>query len=309
MQFDFIIPGDLNAKTGGYLYDKRLIEAAKSFGVTLNHRQQSTVIPALIDGLALPYASLTIPFIALIHHPLALEAGLTKEAQHQLYDLEKAALAKARHVIVTSPLTAETLIKDYAVLKEHLTIALPGTPAMPKNRGENPLNFLCIGSLIPRKNYPFLIEVLKELSLNWHLDIVGGDHYDPKETSKIKALCDNRITLHGIQTNLETYYENCGIFLMPSLYEGYGMVMGEALKSGCAIISTNGGALKETLPKEAGIHINVNDKAALKQAILTMQNKQIRNQYREKAFIAGQKLPTDHHCAKIVTDTLKKVFI
>jgi glycosyltransferase involved in cell wall biosynthesis len=307
VQFDFVIPGDINAKTGGYLYDKRLIEAALSFGVTLNHVQKPSKI-ALIDGLALPQITLDHPFIALIHHPLALETGLSLEEQKRLYSLEKAALAKASHIIVTSPITAEILVRDYAVSRETLSVALPGTPEIPRNRGENPLNFLCVGSLIPRKNYPFLIEALKELDLDWHLDIVGGDHYDPAETVKIKALCDHRVTLHGTQDNLNPFYEDAGVFLMPSLYEGYGMVMGEALKAGCAIISTDGGALKDTLPTSCGIHVPVNDKAALKAAILDMQNSQTRHNYREKAFQAGQLLPSDATCAKIITDIIKRVF-
>jgi glycosyltransferase involved in cell wall biosynthesis len=304
--FDFVIPGDINAKTGGYLYDKRLIEAAFAFGVTLQYVQSPRGI-ALIDGLALPLITLDHPFIALIHHPLALETGLSLEEQKRLYALEKAALAKASHIIVTSPITAEILVKDYAVSRETLTVALPGTPEMPRNRGENPLNFLCIGSLIPRKNYPFLIETLNELDLAWHLDIVGGDHYDPAETAKIKAQCDHRVSLHGTQDDLAPFYEHAGVFIMPSLYEGYGMVMGEALKAGCAIISTDGGALRDTLPAGCGIHVPVNDKQALKRAIITIQDKQTRNNCREKAFQAGQLLPSDATCAKIITDVIKKV--
>ena len=68
----------------------------------------------------------THPLIALVHHPLALETGVSAKDAVALRTSERAAL-RARGVIVTSPSTARTLAADYGVSAERITVAPPGT--------------------------------------------------------------------------------------------------------------------------------------------------------------------------------------
>jgi NAD(P)H-hydrate repair Nnr-like enzyme with NAD(P)H-hydrate dehydratase domain len=131
------VPGDLATPTGGYGYDRRMIAelqrlgwridvvllgdgfprpsaAQKAFAdkalaaVEGNH-------PVVIDGLALgvlPEAAASVrakrPLVALIHHPLALETGLSATDADAMRISERAALASASTVIVTSAPTAMT---------------------------------------------------------------------------------------------------------------------------------------------------------------------------------------------------------
>jgi hypothetical protein len=79
-------------------------------------------IPVVVDGLALgalPEAAERIarraPLVALVHHPLALEAGLSPADSRKLFESECKALAAARSVIVTSRATGKRLNADYDV--------------------------------------------------------------------------------------------------------------------------------------------------------------------------------------------------
>ena len=102
--------------------------------------------PIVIDGLALgvlPEAAKTLaathPVVALVHHPLALESGITAAAATALAASERRALAAVRHVITTSPSTRRALIADYGVAAASVTVALPGNDpvaASPRPRRE-----------------------------------------------------------------------------------------------------------------------------------------------------------------------------
>ena len=151
----FAVPGRLDQPTGGYAYDRRVIAELRRRGCDIDivdlgegfprptgatTREALTRLmqvpvgrPIVIDGLAfgvLPEAAVVLrpthPVIALVHHPLALEAGLTREQAQELRASERAALAAARLVIVTSAATARLLAADYDVLPGAITIALPG---------------------------------------------------------------------------------------------------------------------------------------------------------------------------------------
>src|ERR1700741_5309851 len=105
----FAIPGDITLATGGYVYDRRVLALLPEWGISAQHLAlpggfpdpsardldetrkllqgvpEQTII--LADGLAygaLPadlIASITSPIVALVHHPLCLEAGLAKSRQ------------------------------------------------------------------------------------------------------------------------------------------------------------------------------------------------------------------------------------
>src|SRR6202012_6061905 len=91
---------------------------------------------AVIDGLALGVLDREVlhhadrlNIVALVHHPLALESGLSAKAQTDFRRSERSALKCARAVIVTSRITARGLVQDYDVPPERITVACPGTDA------------------------------------------------------------------------------------------------------------------------------------------------------------------------------------
>src|SRR6185437_1204219 len=122
--------------------------------------------PIIADGLALgalPEAARRLRanhiLIALVHHPLALETGLTEAQADILRASEKAALAAAKHVVVTSRATAQRLVADYSIPEDKITVARPGNDVVPAARGsrDGAVKILSVGALVPRKGFDVLV--------------------------------------------------------------------------------------------------------------------------------------------------------
>ncbi|MBO0763872.1 MAG: glycosyltransferase, partial [Hyphomicrobiaceae bacterium] len=280
----FAIPGDITLRTGGYIYDRRVLALLPAAGVRAEHlplpggypsptpddlaataRAFSDLPPdtvLLVDGLAygaMPpdvISQARCPIVALVHHPLCLEAGLPVERQVDLNASESAALALASHVIVTSPTTARTLTAEFSVPAEKITVAEPGTDKAGRVRPRHPIQMrhgprlLAAGSIVPRKGYDILVRALARLChLDWHLTIAGDPDRSPETAAALEAQIRrsglrDRIELAGVVDThtLAKLYRQADVFVTASLYEGYGMVLSEALARGLPIVATTGGA-------------------------------------------------------------------
>ena len=127
--------------------------------------------PIVLDGLALgvlPDVAAELasrnPLLALVHHPLALEWGLSANQADGLRRSEQAALAAAREVVVTSPATAKLVAADYGV-PGRITVARPGSDPAPRSTGsqsEIP-HLLSVGAVVPRKGFDVLVAALARL--------------------------------------------------------------------------------------------------------------------------------------------------
>ena len=334
----FAIPGDIDTPTGGYGYDRRLLSALPSFGVDVKHvelpagfpnpsleeceavAKGAAQLPAdatlLIDGLAYGAFSkdmveaIAQRIIALVHHPLALETGLSKERQEELAQSERAALALADHVIVTSAVTKRILEDDYGVPGKSISVAEPGTdPAQRATGTGTPMQLLCVGTVTPRKGYHVLVEALEGLKeLDWRLTIAGANDRDEEATSALrsqiaKAGFEDRVTLSGVvvPATLERFYESTDVFVMPSLFEGYGMVLGEAMARGLPIVCTTGGAAAETVPDAAAIKVAPSDAEGLARALESLlTEKKLRAKLADASWEAGRQLPTWNETARRV---------
>src|SRR4030095_15060282 len=97
--------------------------------------------------------------IALVHHPLSLETGLSPERARAMFESERAALAFAHGVITTSRATARTLPADFSVPPSRIAVVEPGTDPAPLAAGTRgkALSLLCVGSVTPRKGHRVLI--------------------------------------------------------------------------------------------------------------------------------------------------------
>lgn len=237
----------------------------------------------LIDGLALgaipelvAAERTRLHIVALVHHPLADEAGLAPERAAVLRASEQAALAAVRRIVVTSSATRRRLV-EMGLDAERIGVIEPGTDPAPlaHRAGRAPLQLLCVGTLIPRKGHRFLIEALARLrDERWHLTVVGSLTRDPETSARVRAQIDalglqDRITLTGELDDaaLEQRYQNADLFVLPSLYEGYGMAFAEALARGLPIVGSGAGAVRETVPPEAGLLVEPGSSQALAAAL------------------------------------------
>ncbi len=343
LQATFAIPGDLNTRTGGYIYDQTVLglmplqqvdvdhcELAASFpfpstedlAATAQLLRQARPGPLLVDGLAfgvLPpelLKRLGRPVTALVHHPLGLEAGMTVQQQAQLLDSEKKALTCAAHVIVTSPATRQTLLQDFAVPDHKITVAEPGTAqaSRAKGSGQSYQVMIAVGAIIPRKGYDVLVEALAGLpDRDWSVTIIGSKERDVPTASRLQA----QIDAAGLSTHVKCAgefapedmakaYDRADVFLMPSHYEGYGMALADAMAHGLAIIATTGGAAAQTVPDNAAIKIPPGDANALREAISALlASAPQRQRLADASYAAAQSLPRWTDTARIIADVLK----
>lgn len=308
----FAVPGSLDQPTGGYTYDRHVIAGLRQRGCEVGiidlgdgfpRPMPETVRAALrrlrrvpagqsivVDGLALgvlPEAAAALRLshrvIALVHHPLALESGLTPMEAAALRDSERAALGAVSRVVVTSPATRRILMADYGIPAEKIAVALPGTEPVagaavaPKIAGGT-VNLLAVGAVVPRKGYDVLIEALDRVAeLDWQLVIAGDCKRDRATAQDLATTIARkrlapRVSLAGVVSEqaLTGLYREADVFVLASRFEGYGMAYAEAIAHGLPVIGTRTGAVPDTVPAGAGILVPPDDPAALAAALRAM---------------------------------------
>jgi glycosyltransferase involved in cell wall biosynthesis len=340
----FAYPGDLSLKTGGYAYDRKVIQGLISAGwnvdllplgdgfpVPTEARlwEASRALSALpdgtlviIDGLAFGVLDawardhLTrLRIVALVHHPLALETGLSEAAQERLRHSERAALASVRHVIVTSPMTARELATNYEVDPGNITVALPGTEKVVATEGANPVpQILSVGTLSLRKGHDVLLGALKAVEdLNWQATIIGSKTLDPTTSEALERQLEalqlgERVQFVGELADTGPYFGGADIFALASRYEGYGMVFAEALAAGLPIVACHAGAVPEVVPADAGFLVPVDDVSAFANALRRLLSDAAERQARASASrVAGARLPSWNDTAQIISDALDRI--
>ncbi len=347
MRIAFIVPGKLDQPTGGYQYDKNIIACWRNNGVLVkvislpgqyplpdrHDRQHAIQIceelgefdHVVVDGLAgggspkmLELLSLKAPVVSLIHHPLCLENGLSSRKQQLLERTEREGLAFTRGAITTSRATAATVVERFGLDPKSVKVAEPGV-----NRGSvaepwktGPVRLICVASLTERKGHRFLVEALAQLKgLDWKLDCYGSEQYDAKLSNCLKQQVshyglEDHICFHGAiaPMQLEQAYTKAHIFVLPSLYEGYGMVLAEAIVRGLPIISTTAGAIPQTVPGNCGMLVEPGSSNALARAIRSLvSDHDLRQQYRDATMSAASAFPDWQQSADMFLTHLKEL--
>lgn len=348
----FAFPGDLSTPTGGYIYDRRMVAGLEQLGwnvqlvslgegfpfpepETVFHARQTLLdltpgTPLVMDGLALGVLPDLVeevarrhPVIALIHHPLAFESGLSRERVEAFKASETRALRFVSQVIVTSPATARDLVQAFGVQSELIQVVLPGTAAPPVSFQKNQtafletstssaqptsaLRLLSVGSIVPRKGFDVLLAALQPLSaFDWTLTIAGDDTRDEQAPAQLKRDVarfgfESRVRVLGAvdEERLEALYQQADLFVLASRFEGYGMAYAEALARGLPVIGTTGGAIPETVPSDAGLLVEPGHVESLTDALRRLiQDAELRDRLAQGARKAALRQPTWENSAQ-----------
>lgn len=339
-----VVPGSIEQRTGGYIYDGRIRDGLAANGFTVGVHELAGRFPladrfareaalevvqdlrtggalAVIDGLALPAFEacrewLPRRWVALVHHPLPLETGLSEQARTRFASIEGALLPDAARIIVTSPSTRRDLA-TYDVDPARIGVVVPGTdpaPLAPGSGGDETV-LLSVGTLTARKGHRVLIEALKTLSdRRWRLICCGSETRDPATAAAVRgavsgAGLDDRVTFLGEvePAALEEAYARADLLVSASHHEGYGMALGEALARGLPVVSTTGGAPAETVPERAGVLVPPGDAEALALALgRFLDQPGLRRALRAGAVAARRHLPTWQQQAALFAAELGK---
>jgi glycosyltransferase involved in cell wall biosynthesis len=350
----FAIPGSLDRRTGGTIYDRKVLAALRESGWRVEILSWPEAFPfpsqgdraevasslaavpddalVLIDGLALG----TLPdlarremnrlrLVALVHHPLALETGLSPTVAAAFASQEKHALTAVRHVIVTSETTATILRDTFGVPPRMITVALPGVDRpqqlemtnRPSTMGDtDPLRIFSMGSISPRKAHHVLVEALGHIkALDFTCAIAGDLTRDPQTATALQT----QIRLLGLQERVQllgevsehqaaTRYAAADIFALASVYEGYGMVFAEAQAHGLPIVATTGGAIPEVMPRSAGLLVPPHDANAFAEALRALiTDPQLRESLAAGSRAAGLRLQGWDQTAAAIAIALESV--
>lgn len=107
---------------------------------------------------------------------------------------------------------------------------------------------LCVGTIEPRKNLERVISAFQKLnSVNTTLIIAGN----PGWGNKIAQLVNMKVIGFVPETDLPALYSGAVCFVYPSLYEGFGLPVLEAMGSGCPVVTSDRGSIKEITGKVA----------------------------------------------------------
>ena len=340
----FILPGPI-ARTGGYIYDRRMIDGLRALGWLADSIVIDGSFPfpdattrgtterifaclpdrrlVIVDGLALGAIpeiveshARRLRIVGLVHLPLGADPTRDAETSAQLAAADGRALRAAALVIVTSRATLP-MLDAYGLTNDRVVVIEPGTDAVPSARGSGQsgsIELLCVATVNAGKGHATLLEALAALrDRRWHLTCAGSLTRDPATAHLLQRMVadlklHDRVSLVGEldELPLAAAYDAADIFVLATLRETYGMAVAEALAHGLPIVSTTTGAIPPLVGEEAGLLVPPGDVDALGRALAAvLDDRTLRDRLRDGARRAGARLPTWTQAAERMSATLE----
>lgn len=204
------------------------------------------------------------PYIVTVHDLVRISFPFAKESVRDRVGLrlDGLGLKRAEHIISVSDSTKGDLVRHLGIGEDRITVVYNGVdrsvfrPVAAK-RYEFPY-LLYVGSERPRKNLGVLLEafvtVKRERSTLANLRLVKAgyagrtDKFRQATISEIRRLGLNNEVIFAEYVgdeDLATYYSSALALVMPSLYEGFGLPIVEAMACGCPVLSSTSSSLPE----------------------------------------------------------------
>lgn len=251
--FTLIVPGPLDQFTGGYLFDRHIVDGLREIGQTVSVIELPGEFPGadetaraaaasalaglpsghtvVIDGLALPAFAecleahtARLSIVAFVHHPVSLETGLSAQTAQAYALIESRLWQLMRGLLCPSAHTAAAIIAT-GVPTDRVRVTPPGTQvpgsAWAAIRVAQPsalraLQLLAVGTVTQRKGHLQLIEALSGLQeIDWHLTCVGSLTRDPACAGTLH----DAISAHGLHTRV-TLAGEVSVHQLDAAYRG-----------------------------------------------------------------------------------------
>lgn len=222
------------------------------------------------------------PYLPIIHDLIAF--------QHEPHDkkakfIERLTLSKtvknARHICVNSATTKRDLLKRFAFLEaDNISVIYAGPLTKVNSRQKQEEKYILhIGTLCPRKNQLRLIQAYTQLPdilrKEYKLILAGDRGWHDNEIIRL-AKSTPGVEWRGYlpTKDCQDLLEACTVFAWPSLYEGFGMPVLDALRLGVPVLTSEKGSLKE-ITGDCAMHVNPESIGSIReglQFLLTNQN-------------------------------------
>lgn len=219
----------------------------------------------------------------------------------------KKSLKKADALIAVSEHTKKDVQKIIGFKKKIYVIHEAANDSFkPMNVKKKPFSILYIGHNFKHKNLISLLKaahILKERLPGFSLILVGRYLTDDEDLKKMIDRLDLKkyVIIKGYVKDIAREYSESQLFVFPSLYEGFGLPMLEAMACGCPVISSNSTSLPE-VGGDSAIYFNPHDERELARKIeLLMRNKGLRDRLINKGFKRTKEFSWD----KAAKETIK----
>ncbi|KQT15251.1 glycosyl transferase family 1 [Chryseobacterium sp. Leaf404] len=200
-------------------------------------------------------------------------------------------LNKATQIIAVSHNTKKDIVKVYPHIDpDKITVIYHGSSIKinPDVKVDLPKNYvLYVGARPHYKNFKFLAKSIVPLLKNdpsLFLIAAGGGKFNEEEINYLKELkIDQQVQQRKFEEKeLGYYYQNAKCFVLPSLYEGFGIPVLESMACGCPIILSKHGSLPE-IAGDAGIYFDSDSEESLRNKIEQLLSDQdLRAEYAKK---------------------------
>jgi glycosyltransferase involved in cell wall biosynthesis len=218
---------------------------------------------------------------------------------------------RAFKVLTVSEYSRQDIIHTYRIHPEKVVVTPNGVgpefapvrersrlEALKKKYGIEREYLLSVGNLQPRKNLARLIRAYTHLrasgeEFRYQLVIVGKRAWLYKhifhEAHRSRYAGDVILTDYVPESDLPGLYSGATAFVYPSIFEGFGLPVVEAMACGTPVVTSNSSALPEVVG-EAGLMVDPYDEEALAKAILrVVEDAQLRARLSEKSLLQAAK--------------------
>lgn len=306
MRIGLTLYGSIDERSGGFRYDRKLLEGLRQTGDTielvelpwrryhrglldnasrgLRDRLRVDVDVMLQDELAHPSLfrmnrRLPYPIVSIVHH---LRASETRRLAPLYRAVERRYLGTVDGVVCNSTATRDA-VTDLGVDRERTVLAPPAgdrfdppidDETIERRAREDPLQVVFVGNITPRKGLKTLIQGMAAAEATAELTVVGrplDEQYvaDVRRSVRQNGLTD-RVHVAGelSDSGLAAALRSSHVLAVPSQYEGFGIVYLEGMSFGLpAIASGAGGARDVVTDGETGVLVDPGDSAAIARAL------------------------------------------
>jgi glycosyltransferase involved in cell wall biosynthesis len=262
---------------------------------------------------------LTIHDLSFVHYP----ETFTPQLMNFLNTIVPRSVVRATHILADSEATKSDISEFWQVPDEKITVLYSGVskdfqPSNdPKLVGELRANYdlgqgpylLCVGTVQPRKNYQMLIQAFRNVAHQFPHDLIiaGGEGwlFDQILAEIAEQGLDDRVRFIGFvdDQHLPALYSEASLFLFPSIYEGFGLPLLEAMACGVAVISSSASSLPE-VAGDACLKLPPNDLDRWTEAMIAL----LSNPSRRKGMIADGFLQVRDFTWENAADRLRGVY-
>ncbi|ELZ30922.1 glycosyl transferase group 1 [Halogeometricum pallidum JCM 14848] len=303
MRVALVVPGSLDTASGGFAYDRALVDGLRAAGETVRvvsvpwRRYPLGVLDSLVarrlsppefdpdvvlaDELAHPAllrSDTGAPVVALVHH-LRCDAADGLDAA-VAGTLERRFLDGCAAAVCTSRPTANSVERRAPGLRTHVappadTQFDPDVTAadVARRARRDPFRVAFVGNLVPRKGVLTLLDALAGLEAPWRATLVGDRPDDAylrrvRERIRRRGLGD-RTRLAGSLPTEETasVLRESHVYAMPSAHEGFGIAYLEAMGFGLPVVASASGGASDLVDPSTGVLVAPGDVGGVRDAL------------------------------------------